>query len=144
MMAAGPLVRLPTFGCVSIQAGAHRSWATRTGSPVPRKACERLEPDAWKQARPVCAVRRSVVSLAQPGRTWRNVLGSNGLPNAERPMGTRACQQSSELPESVDGDALLDPHDMGKAILLEVQSPDGDCAHPSVERLKPMSRSASA
>ncbi len=97
-----------------------------------------------KTARPVCAVRRSVVSLVQPGRTWRSVLGSNGLPKAERSMGTTACQQSSDPPEGVDGDALLDPHDMVKATLLEVQSPDGECAHPSVQRLQSMSRSASA
>ena len=77
------------------------------------------KPDDAKVSRPVCAVRRSVVSLAQPGRTWRNVLGSNGLPNAERPMGTRACQQRSDQPEGVDGDVLLDTHDMGKATLLE-------------------------
>ena len=51
----------------------------------------------------MCAVRRSVVSLAQPGRTWRNVLGSNGLPKAERPMGTTACQQSSDLLKALMG-----------------------------------------
>ncbi len=106
--------------------------------------CKLLEPDALKGARPVCAVRRSVVSLAQPGRTWRNVLGSNDLPKAERLTGTRACQQSSARPEGVDGDALLDPHDMGKATLLEVQSPDGEWDHPVEQRLKPMSRSAAA
>ena len=72
-----------------------------------------------KGSSPVCAVRRSVVSLAQPGRTWRNVLGSNDLPKAERLTGTRACQQSSDQPEGVEGEALLDPHDMGKATLLE-------------------------
>jgi RNA-directed DNA polymerase len=93
------------------------------------------EPDEPKGSRPVCAVRRSVVSLAQPGRTWRNVLGSNGLPKAERQRRTTACQQSSDPPEGVDGDALLDPHDMVKATLLEAQSPDGECAHPSAQRL---------
>ena len=77
------------------------------------------KPDDAKVSCPVCAVRRSVVSLAQPGRTWRNVLGSNDLPKAERLTGTTACQQSSARPEGVEGEALLDPHDMGKATLLE-------------------------
>ena len=31
-----------------------------------------------------CAVRRSVVSLAQPGGTRREVLGSDGLPGSAR------------------------------------------------------------
>jgi len=31
-----------------------------------------------------CAVRRSVASPAQPGRTRREVLGSNGLPGSAR------------------------------------------------------------
>ena len=31
-----------------------------------------------------CAVRRSVVSPAQPGRTRREVLGSDGLPGSAR------------------------------------------------------------
>ncbi len=69
MIAASPLVRLPTFGCVGIQAGAHRSWATRTGSPVPRKACERLEPDAWKQACPVLRGRDGGNTVLLPGET---------------------------------------------------------------------------
>ena len=33
------------------------------------------EPDAWKQARPVCAVRRVVVSLRQAGGTEERFLG---------------------------------------------------------------------
>jgi len=39
-----------------------------------------------------CATRRMVVSPAQPGGTRREVPGSDGLPDAERLMGTRACQ----------------------------------------------------
>jgi N-terminal domain of reverse transcriptase len=34
-----------------------------------------------------CAVWRLVVSPAQQGGTWRNVSGSDGLPEAERSMG---------------------------------------------------------
>ena len=40
----------------------------------------------------VCAVRRFVVSPAQPGGTRREVPGSPDLPRGESPMGTRACQ----------------------------------------------------
>ncbi len=69
MIAASPLVRLPTFGCVGIQAEAHRSWLPRTGSPVPRKACERLEPDAWKQACPVLRGRDGGNTVLLPGET---------------------------------------------------------------------------
>ena len=69
MMAASPLVRLSTFGCVGIQAGAHRSWTPKTGSPVPRKACERLEPDAWKQACPVLRGRDGGNTVLLPGET---------------------------------------------------------------------------
>jgi hypothetical protein len=42
----------------------------------------------------VCAVRRFVVSPAQPGGTRREVLGSPDLPRGESPTGTRACQGS--------------------------------------------------
>ena len=41
-----------------------------------------------------CATRRAVVSPVQPGGTRREVPGSDGLPDAERLMGTRACQQT--------------------------------------------------
>ncbi|MCC3772183.1 ISL3 family transposase [Streptomyces sp. UNOC14_S4] len=40
-----------------------------------------------------CAMRRLVVSPTQSGRTRREVLGSDGLPNPETVMGTRACQE---------------------------------------------------
>jgi hypothetical protein len=50
------------------------------------------EPVTGKLVRRVCAVRRFVVSPAQPGRTRREVLGSPGLPRGESPMGNRACQ----------------------------------------------------
>jgi transposase len=38
--------------------------------------------DRWQ-----CAMRRLVVSPIQSGRIWREVLGSNGLPNPETVMG---------------------------------------------------------
>jgi putative transposase len=39
-----------------------------------------------------CATKRAVVSPAEPGGTRREVPGSDGLPSAERFLGTRACQ----------------------------------------------------
>ncbi|WP_206061040.1 DDE-type integrase/transposase/recombinase [Nonomuraea basaltis] len=53
-----------------------------------------------------CATRRMVVSPVQPGGTRREVPGSDGLPSAERLMGTRAGQEHARKPQavpSVDG-----------------------------------------
>ncbi|WP_442811530.1 ISAs1 family transposase [Streptosporangium sp. NBC_01755] len=44
-----------------------------------------------------CATRRSFVSPMKSGRTRRNVLESDGLPQLERVRGTRACQEISEV-----------------------------------------------
>nr|WP_206061798.1 DDE-type integrase/transposase/recombinase [Nonomuraea basaltis] len=44
----------------------------------------------------MCATRRMVVSLVQPGGTRREVPGSDGLPSAERLTGTRACQKTRD------------------------------------------------
>jgi hypothetical protein len=44
--------------------------------------------DRWQ-----CAMRRLVVSPIQSGRIWREVLGSDGLPNPETVTGTAACQK---------------------------------------------------
>ncbi|MFD5775476.1 ISL3 family transposase [Streptomyces sp. PDY-4] len=44
--------------------------------------------DRWQ-----CAMRRLVVSPIQSGRIWREILGSDGLPNPETVMGTAACQK---------------------------------------------------
>jgi hypothetical protein len=49
------------------------------GDKAPIQAGQR-----WQVERTKCAARRSVVSPAEPGGTWREVLGSNGLPGAER------------------------------------------------------------
>jgi transposase len=38
----------------------------------------------WVIERTMCAARRPVVSPVQPGGTWREVPGSNGLPGSER------------------------------------------------------------
>jgi transposase len=44
-------------------------------------------PRRWVVERTLCAARRSVVSPVQPGGTWREVPGSNGLPGSERLRG---------------------------------------------------------
>ena len=56
------------------------------GRPQGRGKIERL----------LCATRRAVVFPAQPGGTRREVPGSDGLPDAERLKGTRACQQTRD------------------------------------------------
>jgi hypothetical protein len=52
------------------------------GVPAPIQAGKR-----WPVERTQCSARRPVVSPAQPGGTWREVSGSNGLPDAERLKG---------------------------------------------------------
>ncbi|MFD9336670.1 ISL3 family transposase [Streptomyces sp. NPDC060028] len=52
------------------------------------KAIRQAAPDALEVAdRWQCAMRRFVVSPIQSGRIWREILGSNGLPNPETVMG---------------------------------------------------------
>jgi transposase len=48
--------------------------AARIGAPQARQIADR-----WQ-----CAMRRLVVSPVQPGGTWREVLGFDGLPGSER------------------------------------------------------------
>lgn len=56
----------------------------RTGAPDALQVA-----DVWQ-----CAMRRLVVSPAQPGGIQREVPGSDGLPNPETVMGKIACQKS--------------------------------------------------
>jgi transposase len=58
--------------------------AVRTAAPEAVQVADRFQ----------CAMRRLVVSPIQSGRIWREILGSDGLPNPETVMGTRACQES--------------------------------------------------
>ncbi len=46
--------------------------------------------DRWQ-----CAMRRLVVSPIQSGRIWREVLGSDGLPNPETVMGPQHARKST-------------------------------------------------
>ncbi|MEV0184571.1 transposase [Streptomyces sp. NPDC050625] len=64
------------------RASAYSS-AVREAAPGAQEVADR-----WQ-----CAMRRLVVSPVQPGGIWREVLGSDGLPNPETVMGTRACQE---------------------------------------------------
>jgi transposase len=68
---------------------ALRAWLRRRGI-IPRiarkgiESSDKLGKHRWVIERTMCAARRSVVSPVQPGGTWREVPGSNGLPEAER------------------------------------------------------------
>lgn len=48
------------------------------------ESSDRLGRYRWVVERTVCAARRSVASPVEPGGTWREVSGSNGLPDTER------------------------------------------------------------
>lgn len=77
-------------GACFIDAGLRRGCAvlgiklthSQPGRPAGRGKIERF----------LCATRRAVVSPVQPGRTRREVCGSDGLPGYRKVMGTRACQ----------------------------------------------------
>ncbi len=90
---------------------------------------------------PVCAARRFVVSLAQPGGTWRSVPGSTAYLEAKA-QGDSSMPLKQWPPEASVGAALQDPRDMVKATLPATQSPVGNDGCPSERRLKPMSRHA--
>ncbi|MGW3944498.1 hypothetical protein [Streptomyces phaeochromogenes] len=66
----------------------------RDGSLTYRQGITSGAPDALQVSdRFQCAMRRLVVSPTQSGGIWREILGSDGLPNLETVMGTRACQE---------------------------------------------------
>jgi hypothetical protein len=76
-------------------------------------------------------VRRVVVSPAQPGGTWREVLGSPGLPERESVRGPQHAGEAVDVSEAFRGVVPRDSRDMVKAGLLEAQSPVVKVTHPS-------------
>lgn len=57
------------------------------------------------------------------GMDWREVLGSDDLPGAERLTGTRACQKNRRLGPGIGNGAPGDPRDTAKAGLPEARNP---------------------
>ena len=62
-----------------------------------------------------CAARRSVVFPMQSGRTWRDVLESNGLPHSERLMRDKSMPGKRRLCPGVWDGAPRDSCDTVKA-----------------------------
>jgi transposase InsO family protein len=73
-----------------------------------------------------CATRRAVVSPVQPGGTRREVPGSDGLPDAERLMGTRACQQTRDRVQAY-GTVLWGTRVTWRKL---------DCLNPSLQKME--------
>ena len=68
----------------------------RDGSAAYAEAIRRALPDAVQVSdRWQCAMRRLVVSPIQSGRIWREILGSDGLPNPETVMGPQHARKST-------------------------------------------------
>jgi transposase len=59
-------------------------------------------PRRWVVERTLCAARRPVVSPVEPGGTWREVSGSNGLPEAER-LGDKSMPENLAAGSSGQG-----------------------------------------
>jgi hypothetical protein len=73
-----------------------------------------------------CATKRAVVSPVQPGGTRREVPGSDGLPKAERLMGTRACQETGGRAQAY-GPVLWETRVIGRKL---------DCLNPNLQRME--------
>ena len=89
----------------------------------------------------MCAASRTMVSLAQPGETERDVSGSTAyLESKDR--GDNSLLLTRWLVEDMCANASQDPHDRGKTGLFKTQSPIGAACPPSLPRLEAMSRCA--
>jgi transposase InsO family protein len=89
---------------------------TKPRSPTTTGKVERLQ----------CATMRAVVSPAQPGGTRREVSGSDGLPKAERLMGTRACQETRGRAQAY-GPVLWGTRVTGRKL---------DCLNPNLQEME--------
>ena len=88
------------------------------------------EPAAGKLARPVCAVRRLGVSLAQPGSTQGRGLGQ-WLTLRRTPRGTGACHPRRGCRRPLRGRPRSDPTALVQAGVLARHAPRGVQAHAS-------------
>jgi Transposase DDE domain len=84
-----------------------RKWVRDRGITVriARKGIEtstKLGLHRWVIERSMCAARRPVVSPVEPGGTWREVPGSNGLPEAER-LGDKSMPENLAAGSSGQG-----------------------------------------
>jgi len=66
-----------------------------TGRPVTLMTLVRVACLRWPVEEGLCATRRSAVFPVQPGGTWREVSGSDGLPGAERLRGQEHARKSA-------------------------------------------------
>jgi hypothetical protein len=98
----------------------------------------------WAVEECLCATMRLVVSPAQLGGTWREVLGSGWLTRHRKADGDKSMPDNQRSSPGVWGGALGDPRDMAKAGLPEAQSPVDANSHPPERRLKPAPRPAAA
>jgi hypothetical protein len=91
-----------------------------------------------------CAARRSVVFPMQSGRTWRDVLESDGLLQPERAMRDKSMPGKRRLCPGVRSSVTRDSLDTVKAILPKSQSPGDANVHPPEIRPKPAPHPATA
>lgn len=68
------------------------------GRPVTLMTLVRVACLRWPVEEGLCATRRSVVFPVQPGGTWREVSGSDGLPSAERLRGQEHARKPAAGP----------------------------------------------
>lgn len=94
--------------------------AARTGAPHAIQVADR-----WQ-----CAMRRLVVSPAQPGRTGGRFVGPPAYPEPKG-EGDNSMPLMRWLCSGIGGGAPWDPCDMAKALLLELQFPVDERSHPS-------------
>jgi hypothetical protein len=88
--------------CRCAQAKRARAEMTRENSERKRyrgKMTTKKTPTLRFIAASLCAVSRLMVSLVQPGRTQRKVLGSPHQPGAERRRGKEHVMESGDEPE---------------------------------------------